>query len=282
MKKFKLSKDLFHDAAGLSCIENYVLYAMATEGYPYPYLYYKSYLPLSGIITEFMGGKKYESFYTIERLQQVAVENHLIRTYRYETVGFDRLDSHDFNCIMVRPEYIQKKYGSSLLRDDHYILLGPGKAANTYTYVNDTPRDIGVITVSELRDISAGKMFCFDIQRAPDEVQKKKFLKYFYDAISLHSESQIDSSSIDITMARDSLGIYKIVSRRLIDFCSFYLSMDFYHPHLVQIERQYMMLEYMRLLGEKDLHRAQDLLKQLCMDNNQYIKILTCKMEEVL
>ena len=282
MKNFKLSKDLFHHAAGLSCIENYILYAMAAEEYPYPYLYYKSYLPLSDIINGFVEGEKYESFYTIDRLQQVAVDNRLIHTCRYKTIDFDCLDFHDFNCIMVRPEYIKKKYGSSLLRYDHYILLGPGENANTYTYVNDTPRDIGIVTVSELQDISAGKMFCFDIQKYPDKKQKKKFLKYFYDAIPLHSDSQIDFSSIDITIARDSLGIYKIVSRRLIDFCSFYMSMDFYRPHLERIDRQYMMLEYMRLLGEKDLHRIDNLLKQLCYENNQYIKVLKCNMKEIL
>lgn len=60
------------------------------------------------------------------------------------------------------------------------------------------------------------------------------------------------------------------------------MSMAFYQTHLEQIERQYMMLEYMRLLGEKDLLRTQTLLKQLCMENNQYIKILICKMEEIL
>ena len=68
MKKFELSKDLFNAAAGLSCIENYILYAMAAEKYPYLYLYYKSYLPLSDIINGFVGGEKYGSFYTIDRL----------------------------------------------------------------------------------------------------------------------------------------------------------------------------------------------------------------------
>lgn len=281
MKKFKLSKDLSRHAVGLSCIENYILYAMDAERYPYPYLYYKSYLPLSDIINRFVEGEEYESFSIMDPLQQVAMENRLIHTCRYKTVDFDRLAFHDFNCIMVRPEYIRKKYGSSLLRYDHYILLGPGEDANTYTYVNDTFRDIGIVTVSELQDIGI-EMFCFDIQKYPDKQQKKKFLKYFYEAISLHSDSQIDFSSIDITIARDSLSIYKIVSRRLIDFCSFYMSMDFYRPHLEHIDRQYMMLEYMRLLGEKDLHRINNLLKQLCCENNQYIKVLKCNIKEIL
>ena len=282
MKQFKLAKDIFNDIAGLSCLENYLLYAFITENYQYPYLYYKSYLSLPDIIASFLHGNKYESFYTIERLQQIAAENHLIRVHRYEDSDFSHFQSHDFNCIMVRPKYIKEKYGIDLLRDDHYMLLSPMENTAEYAYINDLPRDIGVIKISELEHISAGKMFCFDILKCPDKEQKETFLIYLYNSIKLKKHTQIDFNQIDIVTARDILGIYKIVSRRLIAFCSLYMSMNFYRTHLERIEQRYMMLEYMRLLGEKDLHRARTLLEQLCMENDQYITILTCKMEEIL
>lgn len=218
VKQFKLAKDIFNDIAGLSCLENYLLYVLITENYPYQYLYYKSYLLLPTIIASFLHGNKYESFYTIERLQQIAAENHLIRIHRYEDSDFSHFQSHDFNCIMVRPEYIKEKYGIDLLRDDHYMILCPAENTDEYAYINDIPRDIGVIKYSEMERVSAGKMFCFDILKFPDKKKKEKFLRYLYNSIKLEKTVQIDFNQIDIVTARDILGIYKIVSRRLIDF----------------------------------------------------------------
>lgn len=282
MKQFKLSKDIFNNTAGLSCLENYLLYALIAENYPYPYLYYKSYLSLPEIIASFLHGNKYKSFYTIRRLQQIAADHNFIQVYRYDRRDPACFDFHDFNCIMVRPEYVQERYGISLLRDDHYMLLCPTENAGEYACINDCPRDIGVIRLSELARISTGKMFCFDILRPPNKEQNEAFLKDLYHSINLEKTAQIDFSQIDIVTARDILGIYKVVSRRLRDFCSLYMSMDFYRSHLEWIERQYMMLEYMRLLGEKDSYRIQPLLAQLCSESNQTISILKSKMEEIL
>lgn len=278
MKQFKVSKDILNYTMGLSCIENYMLYVMIAERYPYPYLYYRSYRSLSNIITDFIIGNNYPT----DCLSLVMSDNHLVRIQRYEKSNFNSFVFHDFNCVMVRPEYMIEQYGCHFLNNSHYILLAPGMDTDNYAYVNDIPKDIGTVTISKLKDISAGKIFCFDIQKYPDEKQKKKFFRYLYNTIRSRNELQADLTKVDIAMAKNSLGIYKIMSKRLIDFCSLYMPMDFYQQHLKRIERGYMILKYMCLLGEKDLHRIHTLLEQLCRENNRYLTVLESEMKKFL
>lgn len=281
VKRFKLSKDIFNKVVGLSCIENYLLYVLVAENYPYQYIYYKSYISLADIIISFIDGEQYETFHTVNRLNSVAAFEGLINIRRFNDADFKHFNSYDFNCIEIKPEYVTKKYGQSSCRDDHYILLSSGNDSEQYFYINDVPRDIGNISKEKLNAVCARNIFCFDIRETPDDKQKKRFLIYLYKSIQSRNENNIGYIN-NIIMARDIFGIYKIICGRIMDFCSQYIQMDFYKAHLENIEKRFIMLEYMRLLNENDLNRINSLMEYMVKEDNRYTKILKEKLEKLL
>ncbi|MBE7057146.1 MAG: hypothetical protein E7388_06900 [Ruminococcaceae bacterium] len=281
MKQFKLSRDIFNKFAGLSCVENYLLYVLVAENYPYQCVYYKSYISLVDIITSFINGEKYESFHAINRLHSVAAFEGLINIRRFNYGDFKCFNSYDFNCIEVKPEYMIKKYGQSLWRNDHYILLGEGNNLDLYFYINDVPRDIGNITKEELKDASAGNIFCFNIRKMPDDIQKKNFFISFYKSLQSKNENNIGYID-DIIMARDIIGVHKIICKRVMDFCNQYIQMNFYKAHLSNIEKLFTRLEYMRLSKENNLNRVNSFMEYMVEEDSRYIEILRNKLEELL
>ncbi len=278
MKKIIEDKSLFDGTTGLSCIENYFLYTLKAENFPYEYLYYKSYIPLWKIVKSFVAGAKYESFYTIQRLHSVAAENNFITIFNYNESNLINFEKHDYNCIMLNLEFIKAKYKRTPWRNDHYILVANKISDNKYTFINDNPRDIGEITEEELKVNGKNKMISFDFSKKTIQINTNDYLKFFYNSL-LTSQMSTELPYIDnLVFLRDIVGVFKVMARRVYYFLSKYIDMNFYEKYLKNIETQFMALEYMRMVKEYNIHRISTLLPYLQKEEEKINLIIMEKL----
>ena len=159
----KFDKSLLDNIPGLSCIENYLIFVLKQENYTYNFLFYKSFLSLYKIIKEFVNSNvSYASFYLIERLQKTAKESEVINSEYMNSVEIPILKKNNHLAISVSPSYINDKYNTTLWRDDHFILLKQDDNENYY-YLNDVPRDTGIINIEMIKKIYTGNYFLFTL-----------------------------------------------------------------------------------------------------------------------
>jgi len=277
----EFKKTQLNDLYGLSCIENFLLYAMKTEGYKYKHLYYESYLSMCDIINEFINNNtKYASFYKITRLQKIAADNDLIAMEFFNNTDFrNNITKYEYNTVMVNPEYIKEKYKTELWRDDHYILVAQKDSDNFY-YLNDNPRDNGVISYDELRRVYSGKMIGFTIKNEIGKELQNEFLKIFIDSV-FRSSFRTEFNYTDLTIVRDILGILKVLRKRICDYCGMYIPMDFYRDFLLSIDRFYSSIEYMRLRNTIDFDKINRQFDELQEKDIELITVLHEKMRIV-
>ncbi len=280
MKKVQFDKDLLNGIYGLSCIENYVLYILRREGFSYQYLYSQSGLSFGEILEEFVHrNARFSNFYRIKRLQNVAAENGLIQIMSDSRVDFPAMYKHDFVCIMVKPEYVKKKYHVDLWRDDHFILLSEMDESR-FHYLNDTPRDAGVISSEELKRICSGGMVAIDIGRDVTEELKREFLYQMIQSIRI-DDVTAEYDIGDFGIARDILGVCRILRKRLYEFCSQYLDSGFLLPYLNLLDKQYMSIEYMRLRKKTDRKKLNDIMLEVAMEDRKHMTNLLKMLCEI-
>ncbi|MCL2816147.1 MAG: hypothetical protein FWD23_16255 [Oscillospiraceae bacterium] len=277
--KVEFDKPLLNDVCGLSCVENFLLYAMKEADYEYKYLYHGSYLSMNDIAGEFIkNNARYASFYRIQRLQELAVQNNLIEwKYLRHNDFAECIDDYDYNAVMIKPEYIAAKYKTELWRDDHFLLIGQ-KDPESFYYLNDNPRDNGVISYGELKSIYAGEMIGFTIKNKISKALRHEFLDTFINSIS--AAPVLSSFEFtDLMMARDTLGVIRTSRKRICDYCGIYIPMDFYRKFILSIEKLYASIEYMRLRKSSDMDKINRQFEELQEQDIELASVLSAEMK---
>ena len=276
-------KSILNNIYGLSCVENYLLYAMTAEDYEYRPLYHGSYLSFCDVAVEFVENNAlYASFYKIPRLHDIATENGLIAVRYLENADLlENININGYNIIMIKPEYIKSKYKTELWRDDHYMLISPKDSGN-YHYLNDNPRDNGIISLEELKGIYAGKSINITIKNKISEELKNTFLNVFISSIlSVSSAPQPFNFDLnDVVKARDILGVIRVLRKRIYEYCGMYISMDFYKDYLAELDRFYSLIEYMRIRNSADFDKINQIFEGAQKKDIGFTAEIKNKMEE--
>lgn len=274
MKNINLDKSYFDNIFGLSCVENLLLYILNSQDYSYKYLYYDSYIPLNRIIESFISKKEsYANFTQISRIQDTAKNHGLIAQNNYNKFCDIPCEEDAWVCVMVKPEYIRFKYSVNLLRNDHFVLLADKTSAG-YVFVNDTPRDFGLITTDELPMINDNIAISFSIIKDVDDYLKDEFYTKMIEQLSIDNFDTISNFTTcgDIYIIRDIVGIYKIIQRRLYNFISLYGDVEFMQENIEAIEKLYSAIEYMRLRNRIDYAGINEKLSNIYLQDKENIK----------
>jgi len=277
----EFDKTMLNEIHGLSCIENFLLYAMKVEGYGYKHLYHYSHLSLCDIADEFIGNNaRYTSFQKVRRLQELAAQNGLIEMKYLKHYDFERhIGDHRYTAVMVKPEYIAAKYKTELWRNDHFLLIRP-KNSESYFYLNDNPRDSGIISLAELKSIYAGEMIGFTVRNKIGEELQGEFLQIIIDSVSA-VPVRFEFDLKDVTTARDILGITRVLRKRVFEYCGMYIPVDFCDGYIPSLDRVYASIEYMRLRKAVDFGKINRQFEGLQERDIEILSILSAKMKEV-
>jgi len=283
----EFNKGLLAQIFGLSCIENYLLYAMKEQDYRYYPLYYHSFLSFGDIIHEFTENKaEFAFFYKIQRLHTTAENHGLICMEHHENVedipsGADQVNGSTYMAITVTPEYISGKYGAATWREDHYLLIRQNDEGDFY-YLNDTPADSGKIDNRTLKNIFSGKVITFSLASTVNKELEKGFLNKFKEIIQCEAAKEkivnTDRLIHEIQTVRDLIGVLKISRNRMDRYLSQYVDTRFLKPYLRMLDAAYGTIEYMRLRKRPDSEKIKNMMNELQDMDEQVI----VKVEQVL
>lgn len=270
----------FDDLHGLSCVENLLLYILKSSQYSYQYLFYNSFISFHNVLDAFMNENEvYANFTKVPRIQDTTVDIGVVEMNLCDSLNL--VDETDrYMLISVKPEYIKDKYNVELWRNDHYIMIQ--RNGNQYRYINDNPRDIGDISIEKLYSIFDGKMILFkikgDIRADCREQLRQRFvcnIKSLDYGINLQKFTMTDWK-----LLRDALGIYRILTRRLYDFSSLYMSAEFILPQIKYLDKQYMLVEYMRKKKKIDSVAIDNIIEKVREYEKINIPKIMSNMEE--
>ena len=270
MKKIIWNPQLFADHMGLSCVENLFLYLLKSEGVEYESLFWESFLPYHVIEQAFTANKcSYASFSLIRRIQDLAEDEGMAKLYRVNDDSIPEGDENQYLLMMVTPEFSQQKYNKPLWRNDHYIIVSR-QDSEKYLYLNDNPRDSGVLTAEELKRYYGGKAILVDLVTSQFMHSPQIYVDRLIDRLSLVSSEQ--SWSGDIYVLRDILGVLRILRRRLTVLVSKIYDIGFMREYLNKLDRNYAILEYMRLRQNYDVYKLQKIREDVLTCDKQAIQ----------
>jgi len=280
MKPIEADKLLLDNVLGLSCIENYTLYILHNHGCDYRFLYAKSFVQIFDIAKALCDENiPYAYFNKIPRLQDMSHKAGLIQLSTYFDFE-EAVARHEYCCIKVTPSYVRGRYSRELWRDDHFILLC-NRNGDSWTCLNDNPRDVMDISTKELRSAYAGQAICICLMKKTFEAcQKEDFLKEFQDSVH-EAHKSYDFSLISVETARDILGVIRVLRKRMWEYCSLYFDASFMRDYLMKLDKTYAMTEYMRLRNRPDLDKINRLLEELQMEDLKTIEMVNQQMELV-
>lgn len=281
MRRIEANKSLFDRGLGLSCIENYLLYILDYLKVDYRFLYAKSYIPISDVIQSlYINKNSFAYFDGIPRLQNTASEWELVRLSQ-ETDLESILTNDFYSCIRVTPQFIRERYTRELWRDDHFIMLCEDMD-NNFLLLNDNPRDLIELDRIQLNEVFSKNAICFEVLTCNDvENLKSKSLKEFISSIAL---SQLTSSVFvdDLEAARDITGIIRITRKRTEEYCSIFFNTEFMSEYLNQIDKLYVMFEYMRIRNRVDHIKVNQLLSELQVEDSKIFSLINQKVGVML
>jgi len=257
----KFSLDGIHS---LSCIESYVLAVLHSNLHNADFLYYQSFLPFAEIYDEFFDRNTLYAYFTgFPRVQDIAREKHIIELNIEKNVDFESV-FHDekYVCIGVSPAYLIRKYGEKAWRDDHYILVFKQDKSNCF-YINDNPRDDGIISAQELQSAFSGQIIRFEMIGEITPAMQAEFFDSFRSRLFVANDRPVNFNLIsdnDLIKTRDFVGILRISRKRAAQFLNCFMSSEFMQTHIESIDKVYTTLEYMRLRRHLDRSKAIELL----------------------
>lgn len=280
MKQIDANKSLFDNILGLSCIENYVLYIFATQNCDYRFLYAQSVIPFHDIAIAICNEAiPYAYFNKILRIQDVACKEGLISLTYVENLD-SGVSQYDYCCIKVTPDFVKERYKRDLWRNDHYILLC-NQSQSTWTCLNDNPRDVFKINNKELYNAYGEQAVGVNMLANLEDKLKNKLLNEFkYIIAKQHRIYEFSFNNIE--NARDVLGVLRITRKRIYEYCSIYFNADFIMGYLIEIDKSYAALEYMRLRKKIDFEKIRQMLKQIQIKDLEMMDLLKKKMEMVI
>lgn len=248
---------------GLSCIENYTLALLQSDGFPIGLLYGDSFIEMDRLWeTFFMNGRDYAHFDGVERIQDIAKRYGLLSMKLYREAGEQFIqtiaDSDHTFLILLQPEVAQKQFQVRGWHEKHYVLVIPD--GKQYHLINDIPFGERTISSEELKDYYGGEFFdCVIYRERYDETQRK--LKTNRISLFCTGVSHIQIPNDNLIAFRDMIGVYRILLRRQKAYLGYWMNTDFFDLFIREVDSIYMKAEYMNL---KRVSNGQNLNKLWC------------------
>ena len=277
-------QDIVWRSTGLSCVENYLLYLFHKNKIEANYLFYQSGICVSDIMQRIENGDRYATFNGVDRLQYIAqkmgmAESQFLRT---SAISSDSIKTGETNTLVcVTPTYVKDKYGNSLWRDDHYIMLTSQPNPADFSYLNDFPFDQGTISLDELNHIYQGSLIYVRILNGGSDITKAQCL-YQYLQFYTSQTNEFHLSKYlwdDPNMIRDFLLVWKNLRFRLklfyISYCGKEDNDDFVQEIdvlLKDLEHQLFLFEYWKAKNKLPIGLVTESIQKLQLRDTEINK----------
>lgn len=254
---------LFRNEYGLSCVEDYILYILCKDTINWPQVFYSSYYDIEEIINYLLfKGQEYSSIKFIERIQNILVKEEILDLVRLDIEAINGIEPYQFFLLELQESATKELLNISVWRSDHYIMCCKDNNGK-YMYVNDRPYIAGNLEYSEIQKY-AGKEYAFVVYVINKDIgtviNKDKVVQL---ERKLKSETILSGDLyLGFEKIRDSVGIYRVVVKRLQAlFCSYGTS-NFIEDEIKRIDNIYLRLEYMNIRKSYDLGKVITLISE--------------------
>lgn len=280
MRNIDVDLSRFNFFQSLSCVESYLLYILSANNYDYRHLYAQSYVSFSEIMNYFFNERKQFEYYNgVPRLQQIASKHNVISIKSIDKPCIDIDSEHDYYLLRLCPEYIEETYGEVTWRDDHYVLLAKFNDS-MWTYINDNPRDCKILNRSDMLTVYAGSLIRIDLASGITDKTKDLLLQEFFNSMSENKKVCSTFSVDDIIASRNALAVLRILRRRIYEYCSQYICCDFMVDYLHELDKQFSLIEYMRLRNRVDYSKIDNMFSSLQQKDFEITETIKRKMCE--
>ena len=259
----KFQESYFHNEYGLSCVEDYIIYILCKDTFDWPPIFYKSYYDIEEILNYLLfEGQEYSSIKFIERIQNTLINEGMLGLIQLNLEEIVDIEPEKFFLMELKESATKELLNINAWRSDHYIMCY--KTTNgRYAYVNDRPYITGNLEYSELQKY-AGSEHAFIVQvihkNIGDVINREKVVQLEQ---KLKSETLLSG---DLYLAfekiRDSIGIYRVVVKRLQAFFCSYGTSNFIEDEIKRIDDIYLRLEYMNIRKSSDLGKVITLISE--------------------
>lgn len=260
----KFQESYFHNEYGLSCVEDYFLYILCKDTFDWPKIFYKSYYDIEEILNYLLfEGQEYSSIKFIERIQNTLINDGMLELIQLNLEEIEGIEPGNILLMELKESATKELLNINAWRSDHYIMCYKNTNGR-YVYVNDRPYITGNLEHSELQKY-AGREQALIVQvinkNIGSVVNREKVVQLEQ---KLKSETLLSG---DLYLAfekiRDSVGIYRVVVKRLQAFFCSYGTINFIEDEIKRIDNIYLRLEYMNIRKNYDLARVNDLISEV-------------------
>lgn len=259
----KFQESYFHNEYGLSCVEDFIIYILCKDTFDWPKIFYKSYYDIEEILNYLLfEGQEYSSIKFIERIQTTLINDGMLELIQLNLEEIEGIEPEDIFLMELKENATKELLNINAWRSDHYIMCYKNTNGR-YAYVNDRPYITGNLEYSELRKY-AGREHALIVQvinkNIGSVINRKKVVQLEQ---KLKSETLL---SADLYLAfekiRDSVGIYRVVVKRLQTFFCSYGTSNFIEDEIKRIDNIYLRLEYMNIRKSYDLGKVITLISE--------------------
>lgn len=259
----KFQETYFHNEYGLSCVEDYIIYVLCKETFDWPKIFYKSYYDIGEILNHLLfEGQEYSSIKFIERIQNTLINDGMLGLIQLNLEEIVGIEPEKFFLMELKESATKELLNINAWRSDHCIMCYKNTNGR-YAYVNDRPYITDNLEYSELQKY-AGREQALIVQvinkNIGSVVNREKVVQLEQ---KLKSETLLSGDLyLGFEKIRDSVGIYRVVVKRLQAlFCSYGTS-NFIEDEIKRIDNIYLRLEYMNIRKSYDLGKVITLISE--------------------
>lgn len=276
---------MYTDIYGLSCVENHILAIMNEQKQNIALTYFDCALPFEELFFHISTKHITQAYFNfLPRIQDILKNNCIISLERYESDTTDMLihDIESCDCseailMKVTPEYTKTTLHARGLRPDHYVYIN--NTLDLFTIFNDIPATIHRVEPKELHRIWGGDWLKLKINRALDISDAISFWNQRKYKPENHTNNT--SSEPNITNVHDfsqnlqnTVGIYKILRKRLVRYYGMYVNCDSIKEMIPDIDKQYALIEYHMRKQKDDISKFLSIYHNLCHTENDIMSTL--------
>ena len=276
-----MNRKTFFDTAfinhglGLSCIENYFLYAIESHVKDFHFLFCDSYLNWDQIWDEiFEKGVNYAHWSATPRLHHTA-KKHGIADFNWRRMVTLELSGLAYNAVSINPKYIRDKYKTAPWRDNHYLLVDK-MSEDEYRYINDVPPAMDMITTKQLNDVFNGEIFGFEFTNVITNHMKAEWTAALIKELANNTTTEINADYLikeNALKIRDFIGILKVLRKRILAFASPTIQKNG-QAYIQHLDHSYMILEYMKAKGVFDPLKVFKMMEDIQSEDHDFIDML--------
>lgn len=253
----------FQNEYGLSCVEDYIIYVLCKDTFDWPKIFYKSYCDIEEILNYLLfEGQEYSSIKFIERIQTTLVNDGMLELIQLNLEKIEGAELEDYFLMELKESATKELLNINAWRSDHYIMCYKNTSGR-YAYVNDRPYITGNLECSELQKYAGreqGLIVRVINKNIGYVINREKVVQLEQ---KLRSETLLSGDLyLGFEKIRDSIGIYRVVVKRLQAFFCSYGTSNFIEDEIERIDNIYLRLEYMNIRKNHDLGNVMSLISE--------------------